>query len=365
LQEVAPESFATDFDFMKELGYESEMFKKGRFRPATFWKRNMELVDVAHKDRCLLTALRNNGQTWYVLNCHLQAGKEGPRRLRQIHEGVKAVLTMAKKLQKVTRELEQSKKLIVCGDFNGGSECAAIRYLEDGVMDENFREDGEPVTSSRKNIPLTTSPMSDVATSIDRPPPPTLVVPELISLMVEGEQAYENPQLSNDMIVRLQRIYERLATTQVKNNNGDEYVMNIDDVEKYLVAINNKLGRGSEFREAARQMGWRADNNAEAESDKPPTITLPRDGILTLDGFLNIYQAELRQGKFWGIAHDVAVLGEPLPQLGVHQSRYDRIYYSSSTCQPVAVMDFLCDEPCPNQEEPSDHLPVAASFQIA
>jgi endonuclease/exonuclease/phosphatase family metal-dependent hydrolase len=112
LQEVAPASFEEDFAFMHELGYDGkEMFKKGRFRPATFWKSaHCELAcPPVHKDRTLLTAfsVRNptNSQTkppkrnWYVLNCHLQAGREGKRRLRQINEGVRAVLTLARKLK--------------------------------------------------------------------------------------------------------------------------------------------------------------------------------------------------------------------------------------------------------------------------
>jgi mRNA deadenylase 3'-5' endonuclease subunit Ccr4 len=116
LQEVSPESFEQDFAFMEELGYDCrEMFKKGRFRPATFWKSSdYELVaDPVHKDRTLLTAfrpLRNDideqqqqqqkqQANWYVLNCHLQAGPKASRRVRQIHEGMRAVLNMAKKLK--------------------------------------------------------------------------------------------------------------------------------------------------------------------------------------------------------------------------------------------------------------------------
>eukprot|EP00977_Amphora_coffeiformis_P005331 scaffold1140_cov157-Amphora_coffeaeformis.AAC.7 len=116
LQEVSPSTFEEDFGFMHDLGFDSELFKKGRFRPATFWKRDQcELVAPAvHKDRTLLTAFRllsnNDGTTdegsdkrmkknWYVLNCHLQAGKQAPRRVRQINEGVRAVLTLARKLK--------------------------------------------------------------------------------------------------------------------------------------------------------------------------------------------------------------------------------------------------------------------------
>jgi hypothetical protein len=113
LQEVSPVSFDTDFDFMRELGYDGkEMFKKGRFRPATFWKTSRcEIVTPpVHKDRTLLTAFRvlppptvsdpAETHVWYILNCHLQAGKEGGRRVRQIHEGARSVLTLARKLKR-------------------------------------------------------------------------------------------------------------------------------------------------------------------------------------------------------------------------------------------------------------------------
>jgi hypothetical protein len=131
LQEVAPVSFESDFDFMAGLGYDGrEMFKKGRFRPATFWKTSrLELAsDPVHKDRTLLTAFRHRPRpaptdqddqaaaaaapsgdaelgpprVWYVLNCHLQAGREGQRRVRQINEAVRSVLTLARKLKGTT-----------------------------------------------------------------------------------------------------------------------------------------------------------------------------------------------------------------------------------------------------------------------
>jgi hypothetical protein len=146
LQEVAPQSLDDDFAFMRDLGYdEHEMFKKGRFRPATFWKSSrVSLVATpVHKDRTLLTVFepavgsessnnhvvkenvdgkplpetkgKGKGQQqqqqqqqqqeqhqqryWYILNCHLQAGGQAQRRLRQIMEGIKAVVTAAKKLK--------------------------------------------------------------------------------------------------------------------------------------------------------------------------------------------------------------------------------------------------------------------------
>ena len=153
LQEVAPASFSDDFAFMADLGYGGqELFKRGRFRPATFWKTDRcELVAPSvHKDRTLLTVFRRRPcaenqqqqvqqqqirqqRNWYVLNCHLQAGQQAPRRVRQIHEGCRAVLTLARKLKEPNPE--QNLALIVCGDFNGGAECGAVRYLEDGGID--------------------------------------------------------------------------------------------------------------------------------------------------------------------------------------------------------------------------------------
>lgn len=383
LQEVAPESFEDDFKFMEDLGYDGvEMFKKGRFRPATFWKTSrLELTSPpVHKDRTLLTSFRrkqqlDDGRTgrdketnnkpaaaansssnnWYVLNCHLQAGNQAKRRVRQINEGVRAVMTLARKQKE--KDPEKLTRLIVCGDFNGGDECAALRYLEAGSVDETFIEDGSPVTSSKKTMPLS-SPLKDVSRMLERDPPATLVVPELISQMVEDtEIAYEDPKLSQAMIHRLTKIYTRFANHDVGNG---EKAMNVDDVEKWLVKINLKLGRGDEFREAARQMGWTADPNVDPAEEKL-RITLPRDGILTLDGFIEVYQQELSRGKFWGICHDIAVLGQPLPDIGVFRARYDRMYCSQSI-RPVAVVDTCCDIPCPNRVEPSDHLPVAAVF---
>jgi hypothetical protein len=257
------------------------------------------------------------------------------------------------------KEPEINAPLIVCGDFNGGAECGAVRYLEDGRIDETFVEDGDPVTSGLKGMPFT-QPLTDVMTTVDRPPPPTLVVPELISIMVKGI-AFDHAELSDEVVTRLTRIYDRLATHEPPGSS--RRVMNPQDVERWMIATNGQLGRGSEFREAARQMGWRDSNPDATAAESKDRIVIPPGGLLSLDGFVQVYQAELDAGKFWGIANDMAVLGEPLPDAGVFQSRYDRMYCSAAV-QTTAVMDFLCSVPCPNDKEPSDHLPVAASFTI-
>ena len=213
--------------------------------------------------------------------------------------------------------------LIVCGDFNGGQECGAVEYLENGSVGPDFLEDGEPVSSKVKTLPLS-SPMKDVTCSdedglkrINDEPPPTLVVSELISLMIEGgdiETCFIDPKFSQDVIKKLERIYQRFATFQTdKDTNCMQ--MGKSDVERWLTLINGRVGRGTEFRNAAKFMGWvepaiqesesavgdsnHSDSLAGKKPERPP-ITIPDDGILTLDGLIGVYLDELKQGKFWG-----------------------------------------------------------------
>ena len=41
----------------------------------------------------------SSSENWHVLNCHLQAGKNGGRRVRQIVEGISTAFKLAKKLK--------------------------------------------------------------------------------------------------------------------------------------------------------------------------------------------------------------------------------------------------------------------------
>lgn len=273
---------------------------------------------------------------------------------------------------------EETVAAILCGDFNGGAECGAIRLLEDGFVDETHREDNEPVVSTRKDLPFHL-PLCDVSALVikDRVPPATLVVPELVSLLTESGdvfQAYANPSMSVEVRQRLNRIYDRYATQRYSTEDVGK-VMNVDDVERWLLTINGKVGRGSEFRAAVRLMKsagnvngisreeFGGDETNASEAEKVGGLEMPSEGILSREDFISIYEEELRGGKFWGIAHDLAILGEPLPQAGIFRSRFDRIYCTNAV-EVTAVMDFDSACPCPNEREPSDHLPIAASFTI-
>lgn len=196
----------------------------------------------------------------------------------------------------------------------------------------------------------------DVSSTVEsRTSPPTMVVSEVMSTLMDVA-TYNNPVLCQSMKERLERIYtSKLAT----HHDGQ---MNFDDVKRWLMMINKDFPRGDEYREAARQMGWVDPNPEDAFEVKKKRVQMPDDGILTLDGFIHVYQKELEGGKFWGICHDMAVLGEPLPDVGLYSGRYDRMYCSTAI-QPVAVLDTISDKSCPNDVEPSDHLPVGASLR--
>jgi len=381
LQEISPLSFEEDFSFMTDdLGYDGvELFRKGRFRPATFWKKDrVDLVIPAqHKDRTLLTTFRPidedtkdiRDEYWHVLNCHLQAGKQGGRRVRQIVDGVSTAFKASK--NKLKEEEPENLKLIVCGDFNGGQNCGAVEYIERGIIGPDFLEDGEKVSSKEKILPI--PPMIDAISAADivrcGPPPATLVVPELISLMIDDgnvESTYMNPLFTKEVMNRLQLIYSRYATVPTEDDPSQQMQMGKSDVEQWLTIINLRVGRGTEFRNAAKYMGWvepepAEESGGETKKAERPPIFIPDDGILSLDDFVGVYLDELKQGKFWGIAWDLAALGEPLPVDDVFLARYDRMYCSQSLI-PAAVLDTVSNVACPNKSEPSDHLPVCASF---
>lgn len=303
LQEVSPTSFESDFAFMRDLGYKScELFRKGRFRPATFWRPTVQLATVAHRDRCLITTFTladAPDAEVSVINAHLQAGPEGPRRLRQVVDALENVFKAAKRSKLVAQP--ERAAVIVCGDFNGDDRSAAVRVLEDGAIEPDFVEDGETVTSKTKRSPF--PPMVDAAAAAaERPPPPTLVLPELISVLTaQGDQG-RGTSMSEGTRAALRAIFEDFS--------GGAATMNAEQVERWLVRINGQLGRGSEFRAAAREMAGpdapsaspapdAAAPAAQAEApEAAPPAAIPPDGTLSWDAFCRVYDAELAAGKY-------------------------------------------------------------------
>jgi hypothetical protein len=123
-------------------------------------------------------------------------------------------------------------------------------YLEDGFVDSDFLEDGEKLTLSKKQMPLS-SPLADAMCAVDREPPPTLVVPKLISLMVK-EGTVDDPVFSNDLVERFTWIFGRRANHT--NEKTSEKCIDIN-VKKWLIAINRIVGRGSSEKQYVRWDG--------------------------------------------------------------------------------------------------------------
>jgi hypothetical protein len=134
IQEAHAESFETDFGgWMREAGYENALMKKGRMRCATFWKTdrfNIAHGGVQHKDRTLICELveqqtaeeeaspMTSPRRVFIVNCHLTAGPDSKRRLKQAYEALEAVRKVVVKqhkqelsaLQQVERERQKAEK---------------------------------------------------------------------------------------------------------------------------------------------------------------------------------------------------------------------------------------------------------------
>ena len=168
---------------MAELGYtERELFRKGRFRPATFWRpdRVELLATPAHKDRILVTPfspvhrVAAPAPTVWVLNCHLTAGPEGPRRLRQMQDGLdyvrkdlvkrgdaarKAAADMAKANKAAVKQQQQKEKQQEQPANEGGAASAPVLTASASAMGSDATP--TPATKTR-----------DVALISSSPPPP-------------------------------------------------------------------------------------------------------------------------------------------------------------------------------------------------
>jgi hypothetical protein len=265
------------------------------------------------------------------------------------------------------RARRRQAALIVCGDLNGGDRSAAVRLLEDGAVEAGYVEDGETVTTKVKKLPL--PPLADAAAQpTSRAPPPTLVVAELISVLIRGGA-------DQGRAAELSAVAEAALRAAFQTLGGGKAALDAADVARWLRTINLEVGRGSEFRAAVLEMGGGSpaapapaadgdddDGGGAAAAAAPPS--LPADGQLSWEGFRRVYEAELRAGKYWGVAWDLHALGQPVgADAGVFTARYDRIY-TSRALEVVAVLDAVSEVPCPNCEQPSDHLPVGVTVRL-
>ena len=100
---------------------------------------------------------------------------------------------------------------------------------------------------------------------------------------------------------------------------------------------------------------------------------------LDLDAFVSVYEAEVAQGKFWGVEHDLRVLrGEGVAQQGAppFTATFDYLYCSDAIevlgvrapldrGEPRAEALLKGESWLPNEWHASDHLPVGAALAFA
>jgi endonuclease/exonuclease/phosphatase family metal-dependent hydrolase len=358
LQEVSDLSFDTDFQFMIDAGYSSLMHEKGRLRPATFWRTDRwEKVSALQKDRSLIVALRRlggaaGGKVVFSINVHLSAGQNADRRLRQAHEALEAVAKECKKLG-----LDPTSVPVVFGgDFNSQGRSAVRELLISGQVNPDFRESGDPTERGQEDRPVTSKvrkhslPLFADASVLafgNSPPPATILASSIDSKMLQ-----EDGSLTLAMEVALKEAFGRCCS--------DGKVMARAEVEQVLLKTNKELGRGSEYRFAMAVFERRGE------------------GVMDLEDFIALYRAELHEGKFWGVEHDLRALGGSgmaVPADGPCELRFDYIYFTTANLQLVGVQEPLTStqrariwgepwEVLPNEWHPSDHLPVTAIFML-
>lgn len=386
LQETSAESFKSDWSFMTEAGYDCQLYKSGRMRPATFWKRERWALcqadgalvlppeegkevakgadGVIQGDRTLTTVLRPLGADGapvalpvFVINAHLSAGPAARRRLRQVHETLDAI----RKLRARAKLAEQGTCCVLVGDFNSQGHSAVRELLVAGAVRPEFRESGDPtehnqgeneVTSKAKKQTL--GPFGDALgaacaeAGVARPP--TIVAAQLQPAMQNADGT-----TSAALIAALDEAFDTLSS--------DGATLSDEEQARWLTEINLQIGRGSEYRFAL--------SARESHGGTP----------LTRADFQRLYAEEVAQGKFWGVEHDLRVMrpsgaGMRQPGSPPFTADFDYLWFSSNALKLVGVQAPLPDEKMaellsgalhglPDEANPSDHLPVAAAFAFA
>ena len=419
LQECSPQSFESDWAWLADEGYDCALLAKGRMRPATFWKRERwelcqadgsdlpvaeeaeaEAADAAdrgggspradkgahgvlHGDRTLTTILRPLGPTGtavagqpaplWVINAHLSAGPEARRRLRQVHEALEAARKLIAKTAGGGKAAggkagggggkggsasaaAMPARVVVAGDFNSQGHSAVRELLEAGEVLPSFRESDDPTEAAQAESEVTSKPkrqalgrfadaqaVACAASGVARPP--TLIAAELMSRM---QQVDGRP--SEALRLALDEAFARLSS--------DGATLSDEEQAAWLLQVNKALGRGSEHRAALAAR--------EARGGAP----------LTREDFHAVYAAELAQGKFWGVEHDLRVLrGAGLREEGAapFTAAFDYIWFATDAMQLVGVQPGLEEDELaellsgrryglPDEKHASDHVPVAAAF---
>lgn len=349
IQEAIFESFDEDFAFMAEAGYTHALHRKGDQRCATFWRSDKFAPSAApqHRDKTLITSLRpidhaHITRSILVINCHLIAGPDLPRRLRQIDEA----------LDQARRELVReghdlaSAAVVVCGDFNSDAEGSAVdALLRAGQIAPDFRDPTQPelqVTSKPRQHPF--QPFEDAYKTLGSP---TMLFKHLTPLFLTPEGT-----LSAALTDAIDQIFTKFSALSADKTFDH---MDLTAVDAWITTINKTPRRGSEWDKAQAAF-----------------VKHGRE-ILTQQDLQNIYTAELFEGKFWAVHHDLNACGVGdafafVPGERPFEARYDRIYFTPNALTLEAIREPLTPgqralvydrgDVLPNAWHPSDHLPV-------
>gem|GEM_PF-2581723 len=344
LQEVVPDSFEQDLAFLTEAGYDHALHRKSELRCATFWRRSRFALasEPQHKDRSLITSLRTVDEARrlvHVVNVHLKAGPEPARRLRQVFEALEQT-------QKEARKVGQGP-VVICGDFNSNPAGSAVqRLLIEGEVRPELREDAYPeqeLTSKPRSQPFGRFDDAYAAAFGPQSAPPTLLLPDRDAFFADEQGA-----LRPAVVDAFRAIFQKFS--------GGQPTMDRAAVDRWISTINRRTERGSEWDKALEIF---AKNGAETLSE---------------EDLVGIYVAELREGKPWGVFHDLdacgALPGGPPP--AVFEGRFDQIHHTPSLSLSAVVSPlneaqrrqvYEQKDTLPNAWHPSDHLPLGAVFR--
>lgn len=341
LQEASEPSFASDFAFLFQAGYDARLHRKTRFRPATFFRSDrFDLVADRHTDRALTLLLRpTTGPMVAVVNVHLSATPDPKRRFRQVFDALDG---LRKELSR--RGLAPGDTtIVVAGDFNGHPEGTGTdTLLRGGTVGPDFREPGHPDTSlssvPRRHV---FTPLHDAYRDELGQPPITLLGSRLMAY-TPGPDG-----LPDALIEAIDAIYDRFR--------GEAPVLTWPGVQAWARAING-AERGSELRKAVSRT---------TEHPEPH---------LTRSDFQAIYRSEVAEGRFWSVQHDLQACGVATePERTLFAACLDRVYHTPAL-SPLALWNPITTEQhrdlmdrklgLPNAWHPSDHLPLGVVLDL-
>lgn len=357
LQEVSALSFEEDFDFLVKAGYGALMHqKKGRMRPATFWREDRWRSIVAqHKDRTLVVGFSrvsgsSAGQVLFTINTHHSAGPNAGRRLRQMHEALKTISKEVKKLDTDPKTVP----VVVCGDFNAQGCTAVQELLITGEVTPEFREEIDRTENGQLTSKIKTHNLSPFADAAEMAFGPGKAPPTMLATNIDSKMIAEDGSMTPELLSALEEAFQSCCSEGRSQ-------MSKTDIERYLLKVNRAIGRGSEYR------------FLQAVFEQKGEETLSHDDFVALN------RAELSEGKFWSTEHDLrALIGRGLaaPENGPCELRFDYIYFTPASLSLLGVYEPLSEEQkrliwgepwevLPNCWHPSDHLPVTATFRFS